>query len=745
MANNAREFEGQWEFYKSLSLENHVIVDNNTDGYIKGTLFEFKKSAKSVDAALYQAIKYLSHMRLRGQPIHKNIIIVSLAKKIAYCYNSSDFIEQIERIYVGAASRGNDVFFSFIKPIKINFGAGPSEIQKLLEIIDFQNPQYTKVNIDEFCVVGWADTFYKEKSDATKIDLFNELKNPVVLKDYIYAWSGIEDDFKYVMDCLNDPQNRKELGAFYTPPAYAKKAVDLVRRAISMLPVAECFDENCEHRVEGETEHKHYIILDRCAGTGNLEEFLSDEELAHTIIATYELKEWVVLNNRIGDKVKFIIPPTPDHENGLLNDGDALAVEIFPSVKPYIDDDNCQIILFENPPYRDVAAREKNRKSNRSLIYEKFKESGTDHSMHRDLSNLFIWSGYEYYLKKSDYFVLYSPVKYWKALNISNKKFINGYLFNRKYFHASPSAISCILWKNEDEKNNEIMLQIYDIDHEEIVDLDLPPAKIKKVFKRINDFKHDDEITGEQSDIYCELDGTPSDIPLKCNRNAVYNDDIIAYLRATSFNLDGNSRALTRTITRDALEQCYGFYLLKNNFMQMLPLFVAKLYPQRNWYEKDIYFTTADGGTIYQKDENFLNACMIFTCLTKANHILSFDIQGDRLYTNELCFDAGTIASAMRKNIPLSTKETLLLAMFDDIMEIAKTTKNYRPQYKYGIYQIDKELNTYVDMPNPTTRKQERHYDNEILNGKFGPLKKELDNYYDSIILPKLLKYELLK
>jgi type I restriction-modification system DNA methylase subunit len=76
------------------------------------------------------------------------------------------------------------------------------------------------------------------------------------------------------MDCLNDPQHKKELGAFYTPKEYCKLAVNFVREAISKVP-----------------KGNDYVIIDRCAGTGNLEVCLSDEELSHTIVSTYELKE----------------------------------------------------------------------------------------------------------------------------------------------------------------------------------------------------------------------------------------------------------------------------------------------------------------------------------------------------------------------------------------------------------------------------------------------------------------------
>lgn len=51
-----------------------------------------------------------------------------------------------------------------------------------------------------------------------------------------------------------------------------------------------------------------YVIIDRCAGTGNLEAALigkfdknGDELISHCVVSTYEYK---VLSERIGDKVR---------------------------------------------------------------------------------------------------------------------------------------------------------------------------------------------------------------------------------------------------------------------------------------------------------------------------------------------------------------------------------------------------------------------------------------------------------
>ena len=38
-----------------------------------------------------------------------------------------------------------------------------------------------------------------------------------------------------------------------------------------------------------------------------INDYIFDNELSHCIVNTYELKDWVVLNNLIGDKVKITI------------------------------------------------------------------------------------------------------------------------------------------------------------------------------------------------------------------------------------------------------------------------------------------------------------------------------------------------------------------------------------------------------------------------------------------------------
>ncbi len=198
--------------------------------------------------------------------------------------------------------------------------------------------------------------------------------------------------------------------------------------------------------------------------------------------------------------------------------------------------------------------------------------------------------------------------------------------------------------------------------------------------------------------------------------------------------------SLTRVITHNGLTKVIGFYLRSDNFIEKLPLFAAKLFPQKNWYERDIYFTTADGGDSYIKDKNLLKSCLIFTCLSSRNHCRSFDGSDGRFYRNELCLDGNTTAAEKLKSFQLSESEKELLTSFKEVLKEAKKTENYNSKYTYGTYQIDNELNTSNKDENDTII-----YDYPQLNTKLLALKTKLNKYYEAEIQPKLFKYQLLK
>lgn len=225
------------------------------------------------------------------------------------------------------------------------------------------------------------------------------------------------------MDKLNDTLQKKNLGAFYTPALYAEKSLELLRQAIARVPA-----EN------------DYIILDRCAGTGNLECCLTDEELSHSIVSTVEYYEYKVLQELIGSKVRHLIPPVETAETfnaGLVTGADALSREYIenPVIHQYIANPHCSIILFENPPYAETTSAEHQRtgKGKSSSVWKKSyvvseMKKEVKKTASNDLGNAFIWSAFKYYLRQpTDSYIVFSPVKYWKIHHLIDKCFRGGW------------------------------------------------------------------------------------------------------------------------------------------------------------------------------------------------------------------------------------------------------------------------------------------------------------------------------
>lgn len=294
---------------------------------------------------------------------------------------------------------------------------------------------------------------------------------------------------------------------------------------------------------------------------------------------------------------------------------------------------------------------------------------------------------------------------------------IDGFLFNRAFFHATPSAISCICWINQKSDKKDLTLKAFDIvDNEAKYIKDIA---VHKVFNTSSAFFDKRK-----------------------------NDDYIAYMNCSGFNLDATSRGLVRTNNIKGHGSC--FYVYPDNYLHKLPLFCSKLYPQEAWYEKDVYYTTSDGGDSYTHDELFLKRCLIYTVLSNQNKCLSFTGSDGRYYRNELTLDdtsGDTCASAdlakLFAKYPPDCDEQELINLWNNVMEEAKKTVGYDSSLTYGVYQITKELNT--SYKEGSGRNKRTIYDYPVLNGYLVALRDRLKAYYKSHITDLMFKYELLK
>jgi len=758
MSKYTNELDGQQDFYKSYlaridkSLTIKDILSDNNDGVLNGNLIEFKLIINDLNVVLFQSIKYLSNMRIKGKSIPSNIVLISLNDTKAYIFNSLDYLEEIEKIYIGGASKNNSGFQATTEPIKIDYSS-ITGIEALIKIL--KSNEFIKINIDENCIVGWATRYYREVEGANKssfigdetgkTQIVGEIRKPTVFKDFIYPYNRVSNiKFQYLMDRLNDEIQKKNLGAFYTPNLYAKKSVELVRKAIQRVP-----------------DGNEYIILDRCAGTGNLEQQLSDEELSHCIVSTYEYYEYKVLMELIGDKVRHIIPPieTKDtFDNGTVRGADALSKEYIELeiIQKYVNNPKCTIILFENPPYAETTSLEHQRQGEgkKSSLWKKgfvpqemAKEiKGTALN---DLANAFIWSAFKYYLRQdTDSYIVFSPVKYWKAQHLVDREFIDGFAFNRRYFHTNTEAcIMCALWSNKASNKKSFSLKAFDIQNNKLSPQKkkLPIKKIQSMYsqKYYDKRKFPDDIS---EGIVVGLNGSerePSRLTPK------YNDNIIGYLVADSVGFDNPDAKSSLVIA--GRYNGNGFFLRRDNFLEKLPMFVASRYItyNRSWTERGRIMKSADGSKKFFRDvkngtlEQYLLKCLLFTSLEMQNHMRSFMGSDGRFYRNELCLDitnGKTLAFEKLERLEINEKEHQLIKQWENILSSAKKTKNYNSKLTYGVFQIFAELNTWQK-----NELDKRVYDYPELNGHINTMKTLIKDYYNTELVEILFKYEFLK
>lgn len=759
------EKQGQIEFFKNFKIpyiDDDSILVNNTDGVYHGNILEFKLNITNTGKVLFQAIKYLSKLRIKGESVPARILLVDLNDTKVYEYHSKDYIDDIQTIYIGSASKGNNAFSKNVSPSAIYDYSNAVEADKvkklLLNKVKNDTDWYIPIDIDENCIIGWAERYYREIPKATKgdflgdgtglININGEIRDPRHFKGLINSYKQpTNEKFKYLMDCLNDKLNKKDLGAYYTPKLYCQKAAELVEEAVNKVPAGH-----------------DYVIIDRCAGTGNLEEALKgkfdkngDELISHCVVSTYEYYEYKVLSERIGDEVRHIIPPTEVnvvYENGKISNADAMSKDYLYNelVMQYVNDDNCTIILFENPPYDDTSSirahyDEKGNKhltkNKESYVYNqmkavkhKFKISNI--STVRDFANRFIWSAFEYYLRQdTDSYIVFSPVKYFKTIGLiedSHYRFEKGFLFNRKHFHASSSAISCVLWSyGKDTVFKGFKLQTYDISKEnQLVQLDdMLVNEIDKPFSAYNE-----RYTGKSDTIVsCDSKGQPV---VRKQDTKSYNDpEVIGYFCQGSASYD---------LARLAYFNGRGMFVTTGNFEKICPLFVAKVYPRVNWYEKDFYFTSSDRGYDYTKSKSFLKSSLLYTCLSSKNNCLSFEGQDNIYYRNELCLDipkSKTIGYQKLMEYKLNDSDVKLINLWNLIMSEAQKCDEYNPEYTYGTYQVETELN--VSWIEGKGKNKKTIYKYPVLNGYLVTLREELKKYYNATLLPHLFKYELIK
>src|SRR3989344_2608344 len=174
MLNNifTTEREGQFHFFKNFGIpidENDVLIAN-TDGVYNGNIFEFKLSINNTQQVLFQAIKYLSRLRITGNPLPKNILLVSLNQTKVYVFDSGDYFDEIHQIYYGGASKNNEGFSIKKQPKEFNY-SNMVDADKILKLL--KENYFTKIKIDERELEIYKQTFLTKNCRTPLLALSN--------------------------------------------------------------------------------------------------------------------------------------------------------------------------------------------------------------------------------------------------------------------------------------------------------------------------------------------------------------------------------------------------------------------------------------------------------------------------------------------------------------------------------------------------------------------------------------------
>lgn len=572
------EVAGQRVFYVWLKQHGYNIVPENmdknqSDGIIGNTIIECKLDetegggSKKAYLELYDIIP--NRLKSKGEKIPYFRIYIELETFLVEVYDCHCHL--VEK------------FDWYDCPDKFkNYFENTSETLEY-DLLD--------ENVD---LVEVIQNIYKVFSIRKKIDAYNYLINGVV------GWFKPFDIQKNNINRLilnNDKMNEKYVqkieGAYFTPPKYIKYSTQYVLNAIE------------DSKKDG---YDDYVIVDRCAGCGNLESQFDEEIYSHFILGTINDAETLTANIRFGELA------TVETIDALSQKG----VEFYSKkIKEYKEINNVNklaVIFLENPPYAQTNANKEGgikSKYVKTWVHKQMETGG------EDLDEQFVFSAFKYYDLYQ--YIHYGPIKIWKSRHLINKEIKDCYLCNKKYFNAGESAVALIRWTSVDKEYEEIHFK-NDIDNDFVV---------RKVYNTISDLYSDDG-----------------------------KDNSICVVEARNFSFA--SPRLTGSLNDDGK---YGNkWVNSDNLLNVLPLFCVcrDEYAERgksnpgdmvDYRVIDTIYKSSDLGKKYQSDKDFLQNCLLFSLCTQLNQ----------------CSTDCKIWSWGEKKLDNSLKETIIWEIYKEL------------------------------------------------------------------------------
>ncbi|MDR3185378.1 MAG: hypothetical protein LBU04_00990 [Christensenellaceae bacterium] len=676
-----------------------IIPDysGNTDGIVFGTMFEFKNEfgtetrKESIDE---QCTRYYNKLNALAMNLPSKLLQISFNDKKFKLYSMSKYFLETE----GTWTNPND-FKIFLSNEKYEKGWICKE-------------SITAYNL-KYCLLS-------NKKTISKHDIINEFKNPHVLYINPFAYEHQIDQEKdtckndawltFNMNMLGSDDLKKRYGAFFTPDKYVIISTKMLRMEIEKINKSD--------------DVQDYIIIDRCAGTGNLEKFLKEDELQHCVLNTLDYLERDTLIKLYDNRVRMILPSelsSLDKTTGMITDGDALSEKFYNfcfqpdkirfivskdsyekslELNKWLTDPKIKIIMLENPPFRDNTSNQsKSTKQEKTFIEKQMIANKFTAQESREISNQFLWSAFNHF--NISKYILFAPPTYVKVRNLIKANVDNSYLCNRLHFNASESSI--LLASLVPSENNLPEIIETKSDLEKTVIIKRCKSQISSLIK---------------------VDNT--------------NDEVLGFFNTQLFKINELSGLLTN---RTSDSHITFYRLTRENILYNLPLWVANCYVPKDYTEREVLYKSADGGRKYQEDCRFLRQCFIWSCITQKNKCFSgFQLK------NELCLAQKTIAQEIFLKMETSDSDCVLYEQWLKILNLARLKSEFNKDWTYGFAQIEKEINIKIK----SSTKDKSHilkdkFKYEDLNVECKKLKELLKKYFVTELESNLFKYELIK
>ncbi len=648
-----QEVAGQRVFYVWLKQNGYDIdpesMDKNqSDGIVKNAIIECKLNenegggVKKAYQELYAIIP--ERLKSKGERLPFYRIYVELETFLVEVYDchcklvdTFDWYDNSDKFskyfYNDSETFEYDLLDEHVDLVEV--------IQNFYKIFSIKTKKEAYKKLEEG-VIGWFKPFNIEKNNINRLILNNDKMNE-----------------KYV---------QKMEGAYFTPSKYVKISTKYVMNAIS------------QSKKEG---YDDFVIVDRCAGVGNLQSQFDESIYSHMILGTINEAEAFTANIRFGGLSEVIVI------DSLSEDGVNFYKKEIEKYKQKNNVKKLAVIFLENPPYLQLNSNKKggiNYKTGskyvKTWIHQQLEYVG------QDLDEQFVCSAFKYYDIFS--YIHYGPIKIWKTPpHLIDKEVKEAYLCNRKYFNAGVSSIALIHWSSKNKRNDQIKF-----------DSDFGSCIIKKVFKTISELYKDD---GKK--------------------------DGICIVEARNYSFA--SPRLTSSINDDGR---YGNKWIKSeNLLKVLPLFCVgrdeicekgekieyKIKKDNgdiltessiDYREIDTTYKTGDGGIKYQSDKKFLQNCLLYSLCTHYNQCSS----------NCAIWEFGT------SKLSNQLKKTEIWNIYNSLVN--ETGVN-------GLYNIE------------SFNKLEfgKLWREHNLYPKVSELKKLLQEFYNKEIRSDMIKYELLK